>query len=172
MIPRQKLAICLIINTIVLMAVISLVTIFATDTPFWKKGWSDTLVVVSVHIDTREKYAILLLLIAVVNVSKVIVEEIGMPVLGFSIYNPDKKVISDFSKFELQFFANAMFTVSGLRGIFMTVVSISQIDIAIWSLIISEAASMITIRILLNEKEFPNENKDYQEVGLEEIIVE
>jgi hypothetical protein len=154
------------------MAVISLVTIFATDTPFWKKGWSDTLVVVSVHIDTREKYAILLLLIAVVNVSKVIVEEIGMPVLGFSIYNPDKKVISDFSKFELQFFANAMFTVSGLRGIFMTVVSISQIDIAIWSLIISEAASMITIRILLNEKEFPNENKDYQEVGLEEIIVE
>ena len=28
-----------------------------------------------------------------------------MPVLGFSIYNPDKKVITEFTKNELQFYA-------------------------------------------------------------------
>ncbi len=112
------------------------------------------MIVISVKIDTPNKYSVLLVIIAVINVSKVIVEEIGMPILGFSIYNPDKRVISDFTKNELQFFANGMFMVSGLRSVFMTIVSITQIDIAIWSLFVSECASFFTIRMLLNEKRF------------------
>ena len=77
-----------------------------------------------------------------------------MPVLGFSIYNPDKKVITEFSKNELQFYACSMYLISNLRYIFEIMLTISQIDIAIYSVIISELTGIITIRMLLNEKEF------------------
>jgi len=161
MTPKGKLVACLLANTVILGAVVTLVTVFATDSAYWSWGWSDDLVVISVKIDTVGKYLGMLAVIATINISKVIVEEIGMPVLGFSIYNPDKKVIDDFTKNELQFFANAMFMVSGLRGVFMMVVSITQIDIALWSLLVSEFTSFYTIRLLLNEKQFPRDDPHY-----------
>ncbi len=43
------------------------------------------------------------------NCIKVLVAELGEPVLVFNVYNPDKKVIDDFTKFELLFYANTMF---------------------------------------------------------------
>jgi hypothetical protein len=100
------------------------------------------------------RYITLLSVIAFINAGRIIVEEVGMPILGFTIYNPDKKHVEGFSKNELQFFANAMYIVSGLRNIFMMVVSISQIDLAIWSLLVGEFTSLFTIRMLLNEKTF------------------
>ena len=89
-----------------------------------------------------------------VNIIKVISEEIGGPILGFNIYNPDKKVITEFTKCELQLYGNAMFALSGVRGIFITLITITQFDIALWSLFVSEMASLFTIRALLNEKTF------------------
>ena len=159
MTPRRKLAVCLAANVAILSTVIVLTTVFADASPYWRIGYNDELIVISVKINTAPKYAALLTLIAFINMSRVIVEEIGMPILGFSIYNPDKKVIVDFGKNELQFYANAMFTVSGLRGVMMTVISITQIDLAVWSLLVSEVATIYTIRLLLNEKTFPASTK-------------
>ena len=110
--------------------------------------------IISLHVDTSAKYYTLLALVALVNVSRVLVEEFGMPVLGFSVYNPDKKEIKDFTKNELQFLANSMFFTSGLRGLFMTMISISQFDIALFMLVTAEFTSFFTIRALLNEKTF------------------
>jgi hypothetical protein len=152
--PKNKLIICLCVNATILTVVIALISAFADGSEYWRIGPSADFNVISVTIDNYNKYITLLILIMIINVSKVIVEELGMPVLGFSIYNPDKKVIEDFTKNELQFFANAMFMVSGLRQVFMTVITITQIDIAVWSLLVSEFASFYTIRLLLNEKTF------------------
>jgi hypothetical protein len=152
--PRAKLVACLLANCGILAVTLTLVTVFADQSPFWRFGYNPDLVVVSVRIDTLERYLALLFVIGFINASRVVVEEVGMPVLGFTIYNPDKKHVEEFSKNELQFFANAMFMVSGLRSIFMMVVSISQIDLAIWSLVVSEFTSLFTIRMLLNEKTF------------------
>jgi hypothetical protein len=152
--PKMKLVACLLANCGILAITLALVTVFADQSPFWRFGYSPDLVVVSVRIDTMGRYITLLSVIAFINASRVVVEEVGMPILGFTIYNPDKKHVEDFTKNELQFFANAMFIVSGLRGVFMMVVSISQIDLAIWSLFVGEFASLFTIRMLLNEKTF------------------
>lgn len=173
----KKLRICLLVNVIILTGVICVVTLCSTGSEYFRFGWSESLIVVSVKVDTFGKYMMLLLFITIINISKVLVEELGMPVLGFSIYNPDKRVIEEFTKNQLQFYANSMFVVSGLRGIFMTIITITQIDIAIYSLLISEAASMYTIRLLLNEKEFPldrnnNEYRNIQPIKLNEVIVE
>lgn len=159
--PSEKLFYCLLINTAILLVVMYLVFTFAeADAPYWKVGPSDDLIVISVKINTYEKYFTMLALIFVIQMSKVFVEEMAMPVLGFSVYNPDKKVITDFTKNELQFYANSMFIVSGLRSIFITMIYIAQIDIAIWNLVVSEATSLVTIRILLNEKTFTKEKVD------------
>lgn len=165
MTPKQKVILCLIGNTVVLTLVVTLVAVFAKSGTYWDVGWSDRLVLIGVTIDTPEKYCLLLALITGIQVSKVVVEEIGMPVLGFSIYNPDKKRITEFTKNELQLLANGMFIVSGLRSIFMVMLKISQIDIAVFSLLISELTSVFTIRALLNEKEFDVEKGgDHQEL--------
>ncbi len=146
-----------------------LVTVFAESSPYWRIGYNEDLIVISVKINSASKYAALLMLIAFINASRVIVEEIGMPILSFSIYNPDKKVIQGFGKNELQVYANAMYVVSGLRGVLMTVVSITQVDLAIWSLLASEVASIYTIRMLLNEKTFEESlRKEYTVVHVEE----
>lgn len=133
----------------------------ATAGTYWRVGPHADLVIISVKIDTWQKYGLLLGLIAIVESSRIVVEEIGMPVLGFSIYNPDKKVVTEFSKNELQFFANAMFFISAIRGVLQMMVQISQLDVAIWGVIISQCASVVTIRHLLNQKTFGNEN-DHQ----------
>ena len=84
-----------------------------------------------------------------------------MPVVGFNIYNPDKKVITEFTKNELQFFGNMMFLTSSLRYIFEVMITITQIDIAIYSVIISEITTIFTIRMLLNEKRFTKNKDEY-----------
>jgi hypothetical protein len=165
MTPRDKLFWCLITNCFILVVVMTLVIGLAEPSSYWRFGWSDELIVISVRIDSMMKYTVLLVLIVIINVTRVIVEELGMPVLGFSIYNPDKKVIKDFSKNELQFFANSMFIVSGMRGLFMTIISITQFDLALWSLLASEFASFYTIRVLLNEKKFLNDD-EYDQVDV------
>jgi len=145
---------CLTGNMLVLMIVGSAVYACGTSGNYWRFGPHPDLVIIAVQIDTWRKYGLLLALITIVESSRVMVEEFGMPILGFSIYNPDKKVVSEFSKNELQFFANAMFFISAIRGVLLVMVQISQLDIALWGVLISQCASVITIRHLLNEKTF------------------
>jgi hypothetical protein len=121
---------------------------------YFRFGPSDDLVLINLQINTFAKYTLVLACIAAINVIKVLSEEIGGPILGFNIYNPDKKSITDFTKCELQIYGNSMFLLSGVRNIFITLITVTQFDIALWSLLISEGASMFTIRILLNEKTF------------------
>ena len=152
--PKNKVTLCLAGNLALLGTVITTMCVFAGDSKYFRWGPHDDFVVISVTIDTMVRYYILLIMIAFIKITKVMIEEIGMPVLSFSIYNPDKKVITEFTKNELQFFGNAMYLVSSIRTVFEIMVTITQIDIALISVIFTELASLFTIRMLLNEKEF------------------
>jgi len=156
----KKLKYCVIANILVLTMVIALSIVYRDDSDYWNVGPNKNLIVISVHIDTLNKYFLLLLVISVINISKVVIEEIGMPILGFNIYNPDKKKINEFTKIELQLYGNAMYFTSGIRGVFMLMINIAQIDIAIFNVIVCEIASIFTIRMLLNEKTFIIKNMD------------
>jgi hypothetical protein len=96
----------------------------------------------------------------------VFINEIANPILGFSIYNPDKKVITEFSKNELQLLANIMWFINGLIGTLFVMVTISQIDIALLRTLYSDVTTIFTIRMLLNEKKFEcdksNENDEIE----------
>jgi hypothetical protein len=154
MTPNRKLLLCLVGNFIVLGFVIIIIFLFATTNPYWNYGPQEDLILISVRINTIGNYIGLLAVIALVEFSRIVVEELGMPVLQFNIYNPDKKIIDEFSKNELQFYANAMYFVSGMRNVFLVMVTISQIDIALWTVVVSQIATVLTVRLLLNEKTF------------------
>lgn len=166
MTPRHKLMCCLVGNFIVLSVVGSAVYFCASGGTYWRTGPHSDLVIISVKIDTWSKYVLLLALIAIVEDSRIVVEELGMPILGFSIYNPDKRVVTEFSKNELQFFANAMFFISAVRGVLLVMVQISQLDIALWGVFVSQCASVVTIRHLLNEKKFVMDDSDEYKLNM------
>jgi hypothetical protein len=168
--PRHKIIVCIIGNALILLTVLFTVIILKDDSSkYFRIGPNNDLLIISVKINTYISYILLLVFIAITKLGEVMVEEIGMPILGFRIYNPDAKVITDFGKLELQIMGNLMFVISNIRGILMIVVSVSQIDVALWGVIISNITSVITIRILLNEKKFEKDGQD-QSDEMEEMV--
>ena len=165
----NKLKYCLIGNVLVLFIVITLSIIFRDNSDYWNIGPNPNLVVISVHINNWSKYCLLLFIVTFINISKVVIEEVALPILGFNIYNPDKKIISEFSKFQLQFYGNAMYMISSSRQVFLLMLNISQIDIALFNVLICEIASIFTIRMLLNEKKFISNNLEEMQILKENI---
>jgi len=163
---QNKIRLCILGNAITVLLVVLPICLLSESGNYFRFGPSDDFILINIKIDSSAKYFSVLTSIAIINVIKVISEEIGGPILGFNIYNPDKTIITDFTKCELQVYGNTMFMLSGLRNIFITLITITQFDIALWSLLISEGASLFTIRMLLNEKTFQN----YNSVEIEEAM--
>jgi hypothetical protein len=163
---QNKIRLCIVGNAFTVLLVILPVCLLSENGTYFRFGPSPNFILISVPIDTWTKYIITMIFIAIVDIIRVISEEIGMPIINFNIYNPDKKIITEFTKFELQLYGNSMYTLSSIRGVFITLISITQFDIALWSLFIGETAALFTIRSLLNEKKF----EEYSQLETVEII--
>jgi len=152
---KSKVIACIIGNYITA-ALVTIVVIVFRDPKgsYFRFGPSNDLLVISILIDTWVKWVLTIAFIGVIKGCEVLVNELGSPILGFRVYNPDCKIITDFTKNELNFLANAMWFVNNFRSILMTVVSITQIDLALAGMVISELVFIGTVRILLNEKKF------------------
>ena len=156
---NRKLKICVFSNLLLLSFVISIILLFKDDkSTYLRWGPQDDLIIISVAINNMTKYFMLLGIIAIIKISDVVIAEIASPIIGFNIYNPDKKVITEFTKNELQFYGNSMYLIDAIKAVLLIMVNISQIDIALWGVLISETTSLFTIRMLLNEKEFKLNN--------------
>ena len=151
---NDKVKFCLILNVISLLFAIILISIFKDNSKYFRLGPSDNLTVISVNIDTWFKWGFVVITLCIFGIADVIIKELGSPVLSFNVYNPDKKIINEFTKNELNFLSNAMFMISAIRELFNTVISITQLDLALVIVIVKELASIVIIRLLLNEKQF------------------
>ena len=151
---RKKLLYCVIGNAATLVAVTAIVFAVGSKNSYIRAGPSQDFHILDVNVDTWGKYAGLIIFLCIINATQIISEDIGMPILGFNIFNPDNKEITDFTKLELQVYGNTMYAISAVRSIFMTMVTISQIDVAVISVLIKEIVSIYTIHMLLNEKKF------------------
>jgi hypothetical protein len=172
MTPKNKIIYCLAANALLVFIIIAINILANSNSPYFRVGPSEDLVIISTKIDTLGKYICLMIIVALINIVGTIAAEFGMPLLHFNIYNPDKTHITDFTKNELQFYANAMYLMVGIRGVLMTVVNISQIDVALFGVMSAELMSIGTIRFLLNEKTFESETPTGQYVELDEVRVE
>lgn len=163
---RLRLKKCIIANFTLLILMIVIISIFKEpDDKYLKIGPNENLIVMSVKINTITKYIVLQIFLAITEIIRCVVNEIASPILGFNIYNPDKKIITEFTKNELQIMANSMWLITSLISALSILVTISQLDIAILKVIYSELTAVYTIRVLLNEKEFIQQNKS--EIELE-----
>ena len=161
MTPLTKIRLCLIINIFLFITLFTIIITFGTDSQYFRFGPSEDFIIISVKINTKEKYGILLLLIAFINIAKVIIQELGEPVLVFNVYNPDKKIVTDFTKFQLKLYANLMFILSNVRCVFDIMITVTQIDIALYSVLVEQITSFFTVNMLVNEKQFKlNNNKN------------
>lgn len=162
---RQLLKYCVIANFILLVIFISFLELFKTsESTYWKFGPNNKLTIISVPINNWIRYWILLFIIGLLKSSQVIIEEIANPILGFSIYNPDKKVIYDFTKKELQLYANSIYMCNAIRDALMIMITISQVDIALYGAIISEVTGIFTVKYLLDQKKFIKNRNLYTEI--------
>ena len=132
------------------------ITNFASESKYFRFGPNDDFIFISVQINTTQKYCSLLTLIFVNDIVRVIIQEFGSPVLFMNVYNPDKKEITEFSKLQLYFYANSMFLINNIRYIFTLLISVTQIDIALFSVLVEEVIVIFTIKMLLDEKKFIN----------------
>ena len=79
------------------------------------------------------------------NAIKVMVSELGEPVLIFNVYNPDKTVVTDFSQTQLLLYANFFFLVSNTD----VLITVTQIDIALFSIAVEQLVSVGTVCMLV-----------------------
>ena len=156
---NTRLRKCVLGNFVILILIFSLVIIFNTNkSTYWRFGPHSDFILISVVIDNWVKYGLLLILVGILKVSQCIIAEVAHPIIGFNIYNPDKKEITEFTKIELQIYGNAMYTIDAIRNVLMIMMSITQIDIALWGVVCSEITSIFTIRMLLDDKSFKPTN--------------
>lgn len=158
---HNTLKTCISLNVISLTVLIALCYHYnENNSSFMKIGPQKSLVVLGITIDTMPRYIVLQVLVCCFQVTDVLVNEFASPILGFSIYNPDKKVITEFTKLQLQIYCQTLWLVNSLKSALMILVSISQIDIAIGKVIYAEVASIYTIRVLLNKKKFAEPDQE------------
>jgi hypothetical protein len=115
---KRMLQWCLIGNFMTLVFVVALVLIYNDDPRFMSFGPNNHLIVISVKIDTWVKYGILLFCIAMINIIQVLSEDIANPILGFTVFNPDLTHVKGWTRLELQFYANFMFSIGAIRSVF------------------------------------------------------
>ena len=168
--PKQRLKICIIGQLLVLIAVIIPTVLLANkNSTYYRFGPNEELIIISIKIDTWSKYGILLGYMMIFRICKVFINELGMPILTFNIYNPNQKKIEDFTRMELQVLGNIMFTLNAISYAITLQLSILQIDIAVLSGIFSELAAIPTIYILLKDKEFVVETNKKEQTKEQEM---
>jgi len=152
---KRKVIFCIIGNYAIAILISILVIVFRDpNSKYFRFGPHPDLIIISILIDTWLKWWGAILFLGFIKGCEVLIKELGSPILGFRVYNPDCKVISDFTKNELNILTNAMWFVNSFRGVLMVVVSVTQVDLAFAGMLISEVVSIFTVRILLNEKKF------------------
>jgi len=161
--PQNRLKICILSQVLLLISVIiPIIKLANKDSTYYRFGPNEDLIIISIKINTWSRYSILLVYILIFRICKVFINELGMPILTFNIYNPNQKKIEDFTRTELQIYGNVMFMLNSIRYALTLQLAIIQIDIALISSIFDELAAIPTVYILLNDKEFESkeEKKD------------
>ena len=152
---QRKLQLSILGSLIVLLMVaIPIFMLDNGDSKYFRYGWHDDFILISIPINNKSRYISAVIFVVLTRVGEVFIGEIANPIISFNIYNPDKKLITEFTKNELQFYGNTLYVINSTRYIFKVMVLVTQIDLAFISMLAGEAISLVTIRLLLNEKEF------------------
>jgi hypothetical protein len=143
---------CSLISVIL---IISLVIIYQDEeVGYFRFGPNAELRVISIRIDTRERYGILLSVIAFITCLEVMISEMGEPILRYYLYDMNTTKVNDISRRAILFYGFSIYLSTSVKGIFAALIAISQFDIAFITVVIYQLVSLIPMWVLLKEKEF------------------
>ena len=162
----RRLVLCFAANVGLLLLLVALIWRFADESAYFRFGPCAALRIVGVPIDTWTRYACLHAVLLFTQTIDMLVSEFANPILAFNIYNPDKEVITDFTHCELQFFAQSLWFINGVRAALMLIVTISQFDIAVAKVVYTELTGLFTVYFLLSEKRFALDEEEEERAGL------
>lgn len=131
---------------------------------YFQAGWSNNFVFASIVINNPIKYSLLCLFIVVLNVSEIFLNDIAVPLIQFSTYNPYKLIIHDFSRCQLECYSNIIFFIQTSKKFIQIYVTFSQVDIAIISMISSQAGVAMAIKYLLDKKTFTSQTDNINNI--------
>lgn len=153
------LKLCVGVNIFFLTIFISCFFIFNNgESNYFRIGWSDNFLFISMYIDTPVKYFTLCFFIVTLNISEIFLNDVAYPLINFSTYNPYKLEIHDFTRNELEFYSNIIYFVQGAKKLLQIATTVSQIDLAFLTLLSSQISIFFVIRYLLNKKQFLSSN--------------
>ena len=170
----HRLVACLACNGTLLLLTIALICRFAHESAYFRFGPSADFSVAGIPITSWTRYLCLHCILLLTQATDMLVSEFANPVMTFNIYNPDKDTITDFTHFELQFFAQSLWVINGIRSSLVLVASISQFDVAVAKVLYSELTGVFTIFMLLKEKKFVlggvGEDEESERLVAEEVV--
>jgi hypothetical protein len=151
---KERTILCVLLNTLGFGLLAGFALNNADLGVLFKIGPSDDLFVLSSKIDTWGKYIGLFIVICGFRIIEVLVNDVGIPALEFSIYNPTTNHIYGFDYWSLAISANVQWIINGLSRVLRTMVILSRFDVAAFSVITSELASGLVVHYLLRRKIF------------------
>ncbi len=162
---------CIYVNLIIMfMFGTSFYAFHKYNSQYFRVGWSESFIYVSIPIDTPFKYFLLCSFIVAMNVSEICMDSIATPLIQFSTYNPYKTQINDFSRMELEIYSNTIYLLQNLRRFITIFTILSQVDIALISLVSCQTTAGIIIKYLLDQKNFSsNESIELNYTNVQEL---
>jgi len=161
---KQKVIYTLIIYLVSICSGICFIVINKISSPYFNIGPSEKLIIFNIKIDTIDKYVYSQLFMFYINFIQIISTEGASQILYFKIFNPELKIINDFTKNELIFYNVSLNFVAAIRTAILIVISITQIDFVILSAIYYQIMSIIITNSFLKLKRFEiSNNIDAQE---------
>ena len=159
----RKLQLCVGANILLTCSIIAIVFAMSNkNNGYMRIGPQPDLQVLNITINTWTKYILFQLCVLINQIIDLLANDIGSPIVNFTIFNPDKKVIVGYGRTEIQVYGNTMWLCNSLREVFGILILVSQVDMAILRVLYSETTSIFTIYYVLKDKQFIKEGDDYE----------
>ena len=118
-----------------------------TTSNYFRFGPQDDFILISININNWGIYSMVLLYIFFIEFMDILLKKLWDPILIFNMYNPDTKITND-----QHIYHNIVFFIRNLLFIFHILVLITQFDIALYSVLISQISNILTIRFIHKKK--------------------
>lgn len=156
---RRKLTTCVKINVCVISIGI-LICILNADFKKIRFGPSDDLYVVGIQVNTISLYIGFALYIITIQISLLFTEEFALPIIEFTVYNPQCEVIERFEELELMVLSIGVFFTKGILKGLKLLLAVESIDSIILLFLAEEIVTVYTVSILLKQKKFITRTQD------------
>jgi hypothetical protein len=152
---KRQFVIYCIINALISIAVIVLIACFKKDdNAYIRFGPHENLIVVGIHCNTWARWGGFVAVICTYRIAETAVNELGFNIINFVVYDKSVNLVVGMSKNYLHLLTNIQYLFFNTRTVIMTVIAVTQVDIALIGVLASEFASIFCIRWLLNRKKF------------------